>query len=363
MGIEQQNQFLLQRLEQVEAEKNKLAEQVRRLAAQMAVFRSAPTPANSSPRSISVTASPTLSGDLLDGSHDSIPNLKYELQESSFALPHPQYTLDPRHTSFSSASSIDNLESTMASAPSLTQHPAEMLCDLQCQLGASSPSGIPSTIADNLQRRLVFHFLLTSMAPLLLATMLSTASSMVLTPLSQIFVSLKTGRPLTLSPEDLSMTGLFPLLTWLISTPITPLMDPTPSDRLTSRPIFRIGMLRRLLICSPALARPLRDATSRALQLMSSDEPTGTGCAACGDKGMGTLMTMLFAIESIEKSKDKASSSKGTDPAAEIRKLCSTLDEMLGDDGREAKAMTRGSDCDKGRSRSDWVSRLSGKFL
>ena len=363
MGIEQQNQFLQQRLEQVEAEKNKLAEQVRLLAAQMAVFRKAPTPANSSPRLRSVAGSPTLSGDLLDGSHDSVPNLKYETQEPSFALPHPQYTLDPRHTSFSSASSIDNLEFTTASAPSLTQHPAEMLCDLQCQLGASSPLGTPSTVADSLQRQLAFHFLLTSMVHLLLATMLSTASSMVLTPLSQIFISLKTGRPLILSTEDLSRTGLFPLLTWLISTPITPLMNSTPSDRLTSRPIFRIGLLRRLLICSPALARPLRDATSRALQLMSSDEQTGTGYAACGDKGMSTLMTMLFAIESIEKSKDNGSSCQGTDPAADIRTLCCTLDEMLGQVGRETKSVAPGSDCGKGRSRSDLGSRLSGKYL
>lgn len=363
MGIEQQNQFLQQRLEQVEAEKNKLAEQVRLLAAQMAVFRNAPTPANSSPRSRSVAASPTLSGDLLGGSHDSVPNLKYEVQEPSFALPHPQYTLDPRQASFSSTSSIDNLDFTTTSAPSLTQHPAEMLCDLQCQLGASSSSETPSTVANNLQRQLAFHFLLTSMVHLLLATMLSTASSMVLTPLSQIFISLRTGRPLTRSTEDLSMTSLFPLLTWLISTPITPLMDSTPSDRLTSRPIFRIGMLRRLLICSPALARPLRDATSRALQLMSSDKQTGTGRVAFGDGGMSALMTMWFAIDSIEKSKDKVSSSRDDDPAADIRKLCSTLDEMLDPVGRETKSVTRGSGWEKGRSGSDLGSRLSGKYL
>ena len=96
---------------------------------------------------------------------------------------------------------------------------------------------------------------------------------------------------------------------------------------------------------------------------MSSDEPTGTGRVACGDKEMSTLMTMLFAIESIEKSKDKASSSQGTDPAADIRKLCSTLDDMLGGGGREAKAVGLGSDCDKGRSGSDLVSRLAGKLL
>lgn len=363
MGIEQQNQFLQQRLEQVEAEKNKLAEQVRLLAAQMAVFHKAPTPANSSPRSRSVAASPTLSADLLNRSHDSVPNLKFEIQEPSFALPHPQYTLDPRHTSFSSASAVDELEFTPASAPSLTQHPAEMLCDLQCQLGVSSSLETPSTVADNLQRQLAFHFLLTSMVHLLLATMLSRASSMVLTPLSQIFISLKTGRPLTLSPEDPLMTGLFPLLTWLISTPITPLMDSLTSNRMTSRPIFRIGMLRRLLICSPALARPLRDATSSALQLKSSDEPTETGCTACGDRGMSTFMTLLFAIESIEKSRDKASSNQGKDPAADIRKLCSTLDETLGVVGKETKTVACKSGSDNGRSGTDLGSLLSGKRL
>ena len=362
MGIEQQNQFLLNRLEQVEAEKNKLAEQVRLLAAQMAVFRNVPTPANSSPRSRSVAESPTLSGDLLDGSHESVPNLKFEVQEPSFALPHPQYTLDPRHTSFSSSLSMDDVEFATASAPSLTQHPAEMLCDLQCQLGVSSPLATPTTIADNLQRQLAFHFLLTSMVHLLLATMLSTASSMVLIPLSQIFISLKTGRPLSLATKNNSIMFLFPLVTWLISTPITPLMDSTTSEPLTSRPIFRINMLRRLLICSPALARPLRDATSKALQQMSSDAPSQNGRVACDNEGMSTLMTMLFAIESIEKSKDKTLSSR-SDPAADIRKLCTTLDEMLGEGGREGKICAHGSGCDKGRSGSRLASILSGKFL
>jgi len=363
MGVEQQNEFLQMRLEQVEAEKEKLAEQVKQLAAQMAVFRNSATPANSSPRARSYAASPTLSGDLLDGSHESVPNLKHEVHEINFALPHPQYTLDPRRASFSSSSSMDNMEFPTSSAPSLTQHPAEMLCDLQCQLGAPLPLETPSMTEDDHQRHVAFRFLLTSMLHLLLATMLSTASSMVLTPLSQIFVSLKTGRPLPLSTEDNSMTRLFPLVTWLISTPITPLMDSTSLDRLTSPPTFRIRMLRRLLICSPPLARPLRDATSRALQLMSSDEQTRTGGAVSGDEGMSTLMTMLFTIESTEKSKDKTSPVHRKDPAGDIRKLCTTLDGLLGEDGREAKVFEREVGGLKGRSRSDRASLLSGKYL
>lgn len=363
MGVEQQNQFLQKRLAQVEAEKKKLAEQVRKLAAQMAVFQNTATPANSPPSARSYAPSPTLTGDLLGGSHDSVPNLKHELQESNFALPLPQYTLDPRHASFSSSSSVDNVDFTTASAPGLAQHPAEMLCDLQCQLGASMPAVTPSSIKDDLQRQQAFRFLLTSTLHLLLVTMVSTASSMVLSPLSQIFVSLKTGRPLPPSTEDNSMMCLFPLVTWLISTPITPLMDSESLNHTTSRPTFRIRMLRRLLICSPRLARPLRDATSKALQLMSSDEQSRTDGVMSGDEGMSTLMTMLFAIESIEKSKEKRSFGHGEDAVADIRKLCVTLDEMLGAGGRDKMGSGEGTDNLQWRSRSDGASSLSGKWL
>ncbi len=96
---------------------------------------------------------------------------------------------------------------------------------------------------------------------------------------------------------------------------------------------------------------------------MSSGEQIRLGQVVGADEGMGTLMTMLFAIESIERSKDNASSKQREDPVADIRKLCNTLDEMLGQGGRKAKVSELGAGHREGRLGSDLGLILSGKYL
>ena len=245
----------------------------------------------SAPSSASSPPSPSLSADLLQ--HDKI--IKQELEDHPFALPSPQATLDPR-SSFSSASSSSSRSSSPshldlngnASSSDMTQHPAAMLCGLQCQSEAAwRPSAILDSPPDEAHsQRMRTLYILTTLH--LYLTLLSTVSSSLLHPLSQLFISLKTGSPL----KPMTMTPmLFHLIRWLISTPVNPLtsaMKPkthsllsismisipktnsisSPPHRLSTT--FRISLLRRLLACSPALARPLKDATGRALQMKTS---------------------------------------------------------------------------------------------
>ena len=94
---------------------------------------------------------------------------------------------------------------------------------------------------------------------------------------------------------------VLPLIQWLISTPVnlllpspTTAMMPKPATARTSpakampareathsrAPILRLRLLRRLLLSSPSLARPLRAATGLALRLK-------TGIMMSGNRAQG----------------------------------------------------------------------------
>ncbi|KAK2810502.1 hypothetical protein FQN50_002991 [Emmonsiellopsis sp. PD_5] len=108
--IEQQNEFLLRRLQQMEAENNRLNQQVAQLSAEIRTSR------GSSPQSISGSASPTLAPVLFKQERD-------ELTLDKIPFPTP-----------SIADYSPSLKASDLTDPSdLTQHPAAMLCDLQCQ--------------------------------------------------------------------------------------------------------------------------------------------------------------------------------------------------------------------------------------
>ena len=354
-AIERQNYMLKQRLMQVEHDKYRLSQQVAKMAA--ALLKSgATTPHVSKAPSPSSPPSPTLTADLLQ--HDQA--IKQELEDYPFSLPSPQNTLDPR-SSFSSASSSSSRSPSpthmeyngSATSPDMTQHPAAMLCGLQCQSGAAwPPLSIPATTphAEAPSPSMRAPPTLTQL-PLFLA-LHSAVSLTLLHPLNQIFISLKTGLPL---PTATRMTPmLFLLIQWLISTPVNPLTSATatiPTTPLSlststtttatttstsSRPplppsTFRISLLRRLLACSPALARPLKDATGRALQMKTryalrgistGGSANGTyvdGVRRCGNSlvasvngdarpapgGWEFLMTLSIAIDHIEREKQK----------------------------------------------------------
>jgi transcriptional activator HAC1 len=276
--IEQQNAFLLQRLAQVEAENSRLNCQVAQLSAEIRGSRGT-TPKSVSPDSTSPTLTPTL--------------FKHEREELSLdKIPFPT----PSIPEFSPSMKPTDL----VASSDLTQHPAAMLCGLQCQsedskdraVSVSCPSWTPDQ-ASSLALQVTLQ--------LLFLMMTSAAYSTVIRPLSQILTSLKTGSPLTLSTEDIYRH--LPLIHWLISNPN--LSRPSMAST-TRRSVFRMRLLTRLLACSPALARPLRDATGKALQLAVSEvslRPTGSAVVGASEAGQDwqSLLTMAWAIDSIER--------------------------------------------------------------
>ncbi|KAJ5798248.1 uncharacterized protein N7503_007544 [Penicillium pulvis] len=269
INMEQQNQFLLQRLTQMEAENNRLSQQVAQLSAEVRGSRST-TPKAGSP----VLESPTLTPTLFKQEREELT-----MERIPFPTPSTEYspTLKP---------------STLAEASDATQHPAAVLCDLQCPSLASKElevRSLSSTSMSSLQLQMTLQ--------LLFLTMTSVAYSTVTHPLSQILHSLKTGLPLAFSTEEIFQH--FPLILWLISTPSL-----SPS-KASTRPVFRMKLLTRLLACSPALARPLRDATGRALQLAVSEQfspQTGSADAPEGRPRWESLLTMVWAIDRLNQS-------------------------------------------------------------
>lgn len=271
--IEQQNQFLLQRLTQMEAENNRLSQQVAQLSAEVRGSRST-TPKAGTP----VTESPTLTPTLFKQEGEDLPMERIPFPTPSTTDYSP--TLKP---------------STLAEASDVTQHPAAVLCDLQCPSLASKVLELPS-LSSTSER--VSNLQLATMLQLLFLTMTSAAYSTVIHPLSQILHSLKTGLPLALSTEEIYQH--FPLILWLISTPSL-----SPS-KVPNRPVFRMKLLTRLLACSPALARPLRDATGRALQLAVGEQlnpQTDSADAPEGRLRWESLLTLAWAIDSLDRSR------------------------------------------------------------
>ncbi|KAJ5692034.1 hypothetical protein N7462_001457 [Penicillium macrosclerotiorum] len=278
--MEQQNQFLLQRLQQMEAENNRLSQQVAQLSAEVRSSRSSTPVKAGTP--VASTESPTLTPTLF----------KQEGEELAMErIPFPT----PATTTLDYSPTLK--PSTLAEASDVTQHPAAVLCeDLQCPSLASKELEALSHSSTSPPRSTLLPQL---MLPLLFLTMTSAAYSTVIRPLTQILHSLKTGLPLALSTAEIYQH--FPLIHWLISTPSL-----SPSTAST-RPVFRMRLLTRLLACSPALARPLRDATGRALQRAVSEYAfslqTGSADAPEGRPRWESLLTLIWAIDRLEQSR------------------------------------------------------------
>lgn len=176
----------------------------------------------------------------------------------------------------------------------MAQHPAAVLCDLQCPSLDSKEMEAPSHFSTSAQ---TLNITLQMTLQLLFLTMTSTAYSTVIHPLNQILLSLKTGLPLMFSKEEIYQH--FHLILWLISTPS---LSPSKASRWPTG--FRMRLLARLLACNPALARPLRDATGRALQLAVS-ENFSQGSMSVTDTQRSrwsweSLLTLSWAIDRLE---------------------------------------------------------------
>ncbi|KAL2269341.1 hypothetical protein VTJ83DRAFT_1525 [Remersonia thermophila] len=167
-------------------------------------------------------------------------------------------------------------------SPDATQHPAEMLCpDLQCR-SAEAPASPWQKVSQ--QALHPVHLFLLQLQFLLAAT--SAAISACQRPLTQIAISLRAGSSLPPTPAILNT------IIWLVTTPYRSPSRPTststsssptpaPSSRHSlstaapsqTRPssTLRLRTLRKILTCSPTLARPLMDATMAVLRLASTE--------------------------------------------------------------------------------------------
>ena len=251
----------------VEHEKFQLAQQVAKMSAEMSRYRNGGSLAPVS-TATSCAPSPSLHPDMFH-------NIKQELDDYPFALPTPQHSihlgssLTPPSTCSiysRSPSPFHGGLNVCTSSSDMTQHPAAMLCGLQCQSEAARAASIPPTSRDEIQRQRQLQLLYNTLTQMYWTTLISAVYSHLLHPLQQIFTSLRTGSqiPIKTTPQA-EMISI--LILWLISTPANLMTTPpTPSNTTSHNTLqptaFRIRLLRRLLLCSPALARPLKEAAA-----------------------------------------------------------------------------------------------------
>lgn len=196
-AIEEQNRLLKERLLAVEHEKFKLAQQVAKMAAEMSAFknqrRSRESITPSSPTS-SYTPSPNFEAEFL---HQQI--VKQELQdlEQYTFLPTPEHSVEPSTTSFSSPASSSYSRSpspselglgfhAIAASSDMAQHPAAMLCGLQCQSEVEKWLALTQNKVQQLRQQIF-------LTQLLFLMLISAVYSHLLHPLHLIFNSLRTG--------------------------------------------------------------------------------------------------------------------------------------------------------------------------
>lgn len=171
-------------------------------------------------------------------------------------------------------------------SPDTTQHPAAVLCpDLQCRSAEAPHSTWLATSQQQLHPALVFIMQLQ-----LCLSAASTVASICQRPLTQIAMSMKARFSLLPSPSILNT------IIWLVTTPrpsaasstnssdpMTFMSLPATSSSRSNNPstarsqtrrstTLRLRTLRKILTCSPSLARPLLDATMAVLRLVSSED-------------------------------------------------------------------------------------------
>jgi transcriptional activator HAC1 len=310
--IEQRNRDLELALREMQEKNSILQRELEQFTGGMTVFRgtsAAPSPAQSSEQ---VTLSQDLFG-ARDGDHQ-LPLSTQSIAES----PKKVQTINPASLS----PEIRPVpEYANASSSNLTQHPAAMLCDLQCQSEEQRPW------MDSTKTTVISQLLAITM----LISMTSEAISTLLSPLHQIFISLNTGSSLLPTPSVLT------LIIWLATTtaPLTTSTSSTSSMTNSLRPRFslRIHLLRRLLACNPNLARPLMDATMGQMRLLSEQQlvqacPSGADARpGSSSTSVEVLMTLVWVISVIEK--EQSQKTTELDAATEVRQACMELEEMF----------------------------------
>ncbi|RAL68672.1 hypothetical protein DID88_007381 [Monilinia fructigena] len=239
-------------------------------------------------------------------------------------------TVNPLSLSSPPPMESDDKSSFNAASFDLTQHSAAMLCDLQCQ---SKEQGHWMGTA---QTSMITQALII----ILWVQMTWATTSTILKPLEQIRISLTNGSSLLPTPS------LMTLIIWLVTTsaPLTIYSSmhlSTKTQRLHSlRPKFtlRICLLRRLLACSPIMARPLLDATLEAMRLSSKQQLARdclNGAGLCnlrdGDTSPSfeSLMTLSWAIKVIMKEQVQMQTISKPDAVMNVGQSDEQLDGLI----------------------------------
>jgi transcriptional activator HAC1 len=318
-AIERRNQDLEMRLADMQAKNELLMRELEAFTGGMTVFRSssvASTPGQS--EQLRSAPTPVTFSQELFGSRDA---QEQPISTQPIIKSEPTQTVNPASLS-PEIRPVD--ESANASSSDMTQHPAAMLCDLQCQSEEQRPWMDIKTATTSAISQIL--------AITLFINMTSEAISTLLTPLSQIVSSLRTGSPL--SPTNSILTTIIWLATTTASlTTSTSMTSSTTTTSLHPRFTLRIRLLRRLLTCSPHLARPLLDATMVAMRLASEQQLQDclSNVDASHDRGnsprVEVLMTLLWAITVIEK--ERGQETPKLDTAAEVRQSDMELEELF----------------------------------
>ena len=179
---------------------------------------------------------------------------------------------------------VTNNEFVPSAVSGLTQYPAVMLCDLQCQ---PQTSLVDRTLTQNF-----IHFLVQLN---LHWTIFETFSTTTLMPLYQLFQILA-GSSLdstTIPTISQILDNHFTLIIGLIFPPSQPTMT-SPS----TKSVFRMKLLSRLLTCSPKMARLLLAATDREMQVIVEDDNFVDDAGLRGDwTKLITLKWMIIRLE------------------------------------------------------------------
>ncbi|KAI0008211.1 hypothetical protein F4779DRAFT_642125 [Xylariaceae sp. FL0662B] len=325
----------------------------------------------------------TLSQPLFGSSNDTLAQDKPAMMNDFILMPEQDGTVDPASLSpelnpvsdtdnnISNADSVKNevvdAPAPKASSSDATQHPAAMLCDLQCPSVEVPQSWVASRQPSHPALSLFLQ----------LQTMLMASSVMLSAcqhPLALITGALKANLALLPTPSILST------IIWLVTLPPSfrnstsinssatmsaaqlqarpreTTRSPKNRTPLTASSTLRIKSLQKLLTSSPILARPLMDATMDLLRLVSEgrdDRVEGLAFGSPGIKGDqsrgpqtwpgGTslpsreaLLTLLWAIRVEERkilskeSKISEASSPSSRPGSSVlREKASTRNYVL----------------------------------
>ncbi|OBT95495.2 hypothetical protein VE01_05127 [Pseudogymnoascus verrucosus] len=249
VAIERRNRDLELRLAEAEARNLALEQQLLRLSS------TSPYLSSPSQKAVDASSSPQVTfSQPLFPSGDSAP----------FTNQQPQ-TVNPASLSPSIRPvSSTGAESSNARAPDVTQHSAAVLWDLQCPSAAHRPwtplALLPTLIS--LTTTLM-------LPPRPRSPRSSTTSSP--SPTASLWTSLISTllKPTPRSPTSTSTTATATPTSSPTSTSTTSSSPTTTPSTTRPRSSLRSAHLRRLLACSPHLARPLMDATMGAMRSLS----------------------------------------------------------------------------------------------